>query len=679
MSRIQQFLLLWSLLQLICLPQLRAQTPADSLPELTLEQLMQLRALGTASATETELNALIESASQRPFSTRETPNIVTVITSDEIRNSGARDLIDVLRLVPGIEFGNDVLGVVSIGIRGQWAAEGKMRVAIDGVEMNELMYGFFPFGNDFPVASIKRVEVIRGPGSVVNGGFAALGMINIITKDVYDAPGLTLSSVVGSTQTGFSRAGADVAWRSMTKDGWKIALRGNLSNALRSDQRYTDFYGNSVNLRESSLLQQRDASLSLSGNGLTVVAFAKFMTIQTNLGYDSLYRDQLFVNHFKQYRASATWNKKTHSGWYVNLNASYSFDRPWNTPTIGNFPPYERNIGRTRFNSSFRNNLTRSVSLAFGFQAFIDQAQAEIDSLPFLVNDSTRFSMRNQAVFAELTWKTYWFNLIVGGRIEYNSEYGSALVPRLALTKNFDQLSIKLLVNESFKAPTMENINVQDADGLEPELTVVSELEIGYKFGRKSYLTANLFRNDIRNPILYFVDGAAGEEFYTNGGRQSSWGTEAEFLYRDSLWQFRASWSFYSVRGERVAELYAVAIKPQVLLNFPQHKVTFSLTRLLARNWFFNTTGHFVSSRCLYTNIDAQGIYRITCFKPDALVSTTLNRRNLLPGVDFSISIHNLLNRRYVIGQPYSADLAPVSALSREFVVKFSWHPNVIN
>ena len=123
--------------------QVHAQQPADTIPELSLEQLLQLKALDSSSVTEAELNARIEAVSQRPFSTREAPNVVTVITADEIRNSGARDLMDVLRMVPGIEFGTDIEGAVSFGIRGQWAAEGKVLITIDGVEINEIMYGFF--------------------------------------------------------------------------------------------------------------------------------------------------------------------------------------------------------------------------------------------------------------------------------------------------------------------------------------------------------------------------------------------------------------------------------------------------------------------------------------------------------------------------------------------------------
>jgi outer membrane receptor for ferrienterochelin and colicin len=116
------------------------------------------------------------------LTTRESPSIVTLVTEEEIRKSGARDLIDVLRLVPGFEFGMDVQGAVGVGIRGNWGFEGKVLFLLDGQEMNDNSYGTLVLGNHFSVQQIKRVEIIRGPGSALYGGFAELSVINVITN-----------------------------------------------------------------------------------------------------------------------------------------------------------------------------------------------------------------------------------------------------------------------------------------------------------------------------------------------------------------------------------------------------------------------------------------------------------------------------------------------------------------
>src|SRR5688572_9627263 len=70
--------------------------------EMSLEQLLNIKAHGVPSELEELINQLISAASNKPLSSRESPNIVSLVTAEEIKNSGARDLIDVLRLIPGM-------------------------------------------------------------------------------------------------------------------------------------------------------------------------------------------------------------------------------------------------------------------------------------------------------------------------------------------------------------------------------------------------------------------------------------------------------------------------------------------------------------------------------------------------------------------------------------------------
>src|SRR4051812_47227501 len=72
------------------------------------------------------LNPEVQVASKTPLTMRDAPGILTVVQHDEIVRSGARDLMDILQLVPGFSFGVDVEGVVSLGFRGLWGHEGKI-------------------------------------------------------------------------------------------------------------------------------------------------------------------------------------------------------------------------------------------------------------------------------------------------------------------------------------------------------------------------------------------------------------------------------------------------------------------------------------------------------------------------------------------------------------------------
>ncbi len=112
------------------------------------------------------------------------PSIVTVITDEEIKNLGYRTFVEILRTVPGFEIlKTGALGDTIPAVRG-FASDNKVRVMLNGhLVNNPLRGGAFVNFDDFPVEGIKRIEIIRGPGSATYGENAFLGVINIITKD----------------------------------------------------------------------------------------------------------------------------------------------------------------------------------------------------------------------------------------------------------------------------------------------------------------------------------------------------------------------------------------------------------------------------------------------------------------------------------------------------------------
>src|SRR6476646_1574189 len=143
--------------------------------------------------TEVSLDDLLKTdvdvATKVPQTFRETPGVITVLTREEIMDSGARDLEDVLLLVPGFSLGLDVEGITDVGVRGNWGHEGKVLLLIDGQQMNETLYSTNQLGNHYPVDQIERIEIIRGPGSAIYGGYAELAVINVVTRGADELKG----------------------------------------------------------------------------------------------------------------------------------------------------------------------------------------------------------------------------------------------------------------------------------------------------------------------------------------------------------------------------------------------------------------------------------------------------------------------------------------------------------
>src|SRR6478672_5076727 len=162
-----------------------------------LDSLLKVSTYTEESDLQKVLNKGLTVSSSKALSTRETPGIISLITAEEIQNAGARDLIDILRMVPGFDIGQDLQFVMGIGLRGNWANEGKVLVMMDGQPFNELLYQTVAIGNRFPVDAIERIEIIRGPGSAIYGGSAEYGVINIITKAAESLNGVEVYGVGG--------------------------------------------------------------------------------------------------------------------------------------------------------------------------------------------------------------------------------------------------------------------------------------------------------------------------------------------------------------------------------------------------------------------------------------------------------------------------------------------------
>jgi iron complex outermembrane receptor protein len=114
----------------------------------------------------------------------EAPNALTLLTAQDIRQSGALSLPDLLRRVPGLE----VMGLspsdYDVGIRGfNGTLSNKVLVLVDGrsIYLDFIGAQLWPLLS-ISLADVERIEVIRGPGAALYGANAFSGVINIITK-----------------------------------------------------------------------------------------------------------------------------------------------------------------------------------------------------------------------------------------------------------------------------------------------------------------------------------------------------------------------------------------------------------------------------------------------------------------------------------------------------------------
>jgi iron complex outermembrane receptor protein len=146
------------------------------LTQVPIEDLMNIR---VTSVSKTEQKMLQAAAA------------IFVITQEDIRRSGATNIPDLLRLVPGLDVSQINANNWAISARGfNRQFENKLLVLIDGRAVYTPLDGGVNWDTqDVPPEDIDRIEVIRGPGATLWGANAVNGVINIVTKKAADTQG----------------------------------------------------------------------------------------------------------------------------------------------------------------------------------------------------------------------------------------------------------------------------------------------------------------------------------------------------------------------------------------------------------------------------------------------------------------------------------------------------------
>jgi outer membrane receptor protein involved in Fe transport len=166
------------------------ESQTDKLFKMSLEELMKVK---------------VTTASRTPESIGDIPASVVLITREDIETYGYRTLTEILENIPGLfaidDYGD---GGSNFGVRGFWSGQvnDNMIILVNGVHQVSDFLSNYPLSKiAVPVEAIDRIEVIRGPMSVVYGNGAFYGVINIITNDNFYGPTSIVEGSVGSEKT----------------------------------------------------------------------------------------------------------------------------------------------------------------------------------------------------------------------------------------------------------------------------------------------------------------------------------------------------------------------------------------------------------------------------------------------------------------------------------------------
>ena len=607
--------------------------PAD-LWKLSIEELM---------------NITIESVSKFEQKVVEAPASITIITSDDIKKFGYRNLPDILRSVRGL-FVNYDRNYNYVGFRG-FSRPGdydtRILILIDGHRLNEPIYDSPGTGGDFilDVDLIDRVEVIRGPSSSLYGSSAFMGIINVKTKRGKDIEGVEVSGAGGR----FSTYNGRLSYGNKFENGLELLVSGS-GFGSDGDRRlfYQEFNDPTTN---NGIAKNRDGeqgqsffgSLSYKGFSLAAgyvnrekdVPTGSFETVFNAHSSTTDRKGFVDLKYEHEFAGNLGLKARTYyDNYYYKGLADYDYglanlvlnkDFGW-ANTVGT----ELQITKTLFDK-------HKVIFGGEFQYVLRQDQENYDIEVYL---DERNSSRNWAVYLQDEYAILkGLRLTAGVRFDHFSlSDNSAVSPRVGLVYlPFDKTVIKLLYGHAFRAPNAFELfyqvpsNFLPSNGLGPERTRTVELLVQQYLGFNLWGTANLYYQKSKDIITQIVEPVSGLPMFQNAGGVSQKGVEFEL---EGKWQ----------NGVRGRMSYAVQRTEDVdtklrLTNSPVHLAKFNgVVPLMADKLFLGLEEQYTSGRKTLAGNQIGGFW---------VTNVTLFNQSVFKGLDLSASIYNLFGKKY--------------------------------
>lgn len=482
--------------------------------------------VGAQQADTARIAPTVVTATRVPMSAASSPATVSVVTGEDLRLRGVTTIVDALRSLPGVQFAQSggEGSNSSLFLRG---GESKyVKVLVDGVPVND-PGGSFDFGT-LSVDDVERIELVRGPASVLYGADAVTGVIQIFTRRGHGAPTASVSARAGS-------------YDSRDLDGNVSGALGNGDYSLglaRHDTRgiyaFNSGYGNTVLSGSTHLMLDPRTDLRVNlrysdyvfhyptdGGGQVVDSNAFRSQDRTTVGLD--------LGRF--------WVPRIETRLDVTSNgtAGGTDDRP-DTPSSSGWESLDRTRRR---GADLRTNvgLAPATTLTVGAQAEQEDQRSETQVLfgTFESTDVFHAVRHNDAAYAQLlTTVANDVSLTGGARLDHNQQFGSFGTYRVGGNwRLLPDTRLRASVGTAFREPSFfENYAtgyVTGNPGLVPERSLAWEAAISETL-LDGGVTATVthFAQRFHNMIDYTGDTTSCGFSYCNVARADANGTEFE-------------------------------------------------------------------------------------------------------------------------------------------------------
>jgi iron complex outermembrane receptor protein len=404
--------------------------------------------VATAAVTEEDYLAqlpVVSTVTRLPQPLMDAPGAVTLLTREMIRQSGARDLVDLLRWVPGMYI-TGWSGAHRVAAYHASLDEygTRMQVFVDGRSVYSTFYvgGASTALTTIPLEDVERVEVLRGANSAAYGTNALFGVINVITRHADDTLGMR--AAIASGGNGVSDT--------FVSGGFRVGAGSVRISAMTLED---DGFLNKTDSRRIGQVNLRtDVDLEAHGQ-LTLTAGAQ--DLHSSDGSPTKPDDPVRPTGEKGGHLALTWKTAISESNELLVTADYTDEQFDNRYRVdigdGLYIDADQGGNSTRGNIEFQQIFTTSPQWRWvwggGVRRETLQAALYFDR-PQVVFDRLQ-------LFGSGEWRpTPNWVLNVGGMLESRSQIGKEFAPRLAANYHISPTqTLRAASSHAFRMPTL--------------------------------------------------------------------------------------------------------------------------------------------------------------------------------------------------------------------------------
>jgi iron complex outermembrane receptor protein len=524
-----------------------------------LLMLAALAASITVSAQQdsVSLDEVVVTGTRTVTDVRYLPMTVNVISRGQLTQNNQMSILPtVMQQVPGLfvtsrsmyGYGVSTGAAGGINMRGISGGAGQLLVLIDGHPQYNGIYGH-PISDSYQTLMAERVEVLRGPASVIYGSNAMGGVINIVTRKMLQ-DGVRTDVRVGGGSYGTVLAEASNTIR-----------KGKFSSMVGGEYSRTD------NHRPNMGFEQYGGHLKLAYDFTpNWDAYVDADITHFNASYPGaeekpIYGANQWITRGVVSAAVENNYEKTNGALSIFTNfGRHKIDdgsADATKPTSRYFRSKDALTGISWYQSArlFEGNrltLGADYQHIYGNAYYTDKTTGDILVTP---NKQSGRSYRNEVAgyFDVRQDLVGWLTIDAGLRLDHHSITGSEWIPQFGVVvRPLSTGEVKAMVSKGFRNPTMREMFLYPPSNeeLKPERMWNYELSWRHRLQKLSY-GANLFYIDADNIILTTQVGSGKKNL--NSGRIRNYGAELEATYHiNDMWALNTNHSFLKMKKQQV-------------------------------------------------------------------------------------------------------------------------------